>query len=81
MRAETCRACGEPLYQATYPKTGRHAPIEVAPSSGGNILLDEDAETYRILTGADLKEARDRGLLLRLNHFADCPGARRFHRT
>ncbi len=81
MRAETCRACGEPIYQVVYPKTGRRAPIEVAPSSNGNILLDEEADTYRILGGADLEEARERGLPLHKNHFADCPGAALFHRS
>ena len=81
MRAETCRACGETIFQALYPKTGRRAPIEAIPSSNGNVLLDEDAGTYRIVSGADLQAARDGGLSLHLNHFAGCPAAQRFHRS
>lgn len=54
-------------------QTGKRAPIESAPDERGNILVNLERGTYRILP-ADEHEAH-RGWL-HLNHFATCPQAK-----
>jgi glucose dehydrogenase len=53
--------------------TGNLAPINAAPAPDGNIHVDLEAQTYR-LVGRDFRpghETTDRYL----NHFATCPAA------
>jgi hypothetical protein len=72
--ARPCRSCGEPVYDLLYPKTGRSAPIEVRLSTNGNVVVDLEAATYRILTGEALAAARrDGSAELHVNHFISCP--------
>lgn len=80
---KTCEACGKALVGGLTMK-GKVAPIESEPSSGGNVLLQRHADgiVAAITFGNDTAQAlRERGVELRLNHFASCPQAERFNHT
>jgi hypothetical protein len=63
---------------------GARSPIDYAPSEKGNVLLLSPTDLGQVLAvvltkdGLDL--ARERGIPLRLNHFASCPNAEEFRR-
>lgn len=73
--ADTCIACGCPLIWSLSP-AGARSPIERYPASDGNVLLlgAEPLGVLAIVLSKDALElARDRGMALRRNHFAQCP--------
>ena len=80
---ETCSACGAHMIWAISP-AGARSPIDYAPSEKGNVLLLSPTDLGQVLAvvltkdGLDL--ARERGIPLRLNHFASCPNAEEFRR-
>lgn len=80
---ETCSACGSHMIWAISP-AGARSPIDYAPSEKGNVLLLSPTDLGQVLAvvltkdGLDL--ARERGIPLRLNHFASCPNAEEFRR-
>lgn len=84
-----CEGCGEPLVGAR-SKIGKVLPITVAPKDNGNVLLHRVHEPEGpsgemvvcawVLAGDTLGKARDNGVELRLNHFADCARAEDFKR-
>jgi len=76
-----CRRCPKAVVMLKHTGTGNYAPIEVAPSEKGNIMVDRQNGTYTILTKGALQKARDKGHPLHLNHFASCEYARSFART
>lgn len=77
MRIGSCRGCGTRTMMARYAKPPhRKAPIEVEPSDDGNILVT--GESYAILNPEERQRAKDRGFVLRKNHFATCKFARSF---
>lgn len=61
---------------ATHFETGKPAPIEVKPSDDGNILITGD--TYEVVTKDEREKAKQRGFVLRKNHFATCEFAKSF---
>jgi hypothetical protein len=73
MSAATCRYCGATIFWAKHKRTEKPAPIDDEASSDGNIALDLEEETYTVLTGTPLEEARARGQHLHTNHFMTCP--------
>lgn len=79
-----CEACGERLVGAAKPGERKVAPITVAPKETGNVLLWRDPDgtpRYAIVGHERTREyLRALDVPLRLNHFADCPKARRFRR-
>jgi len=74
--ARPCRSCGTLVLDLRHEGTGRHAPIESEPVPDGNIAIDLEAGTYR-LVGHDL---RSRAKAQYVNHFARCPEPGRFRR-
>ena len=75
--ARPCRACGVLIYDLRHIETGRHAPIESAPIDKGNVAIDLETGTYRIV-GVDFRPGHEAiGQRFR-NHFASCPAAKRF---
>lgn len=75
-----CTACGKPMIGAL-TATEKVAPVEVDPSDVGNVLLQRHADGVfvAITFGNETAEAlRQRGVELRLNHFATCPERERF---
>ena len=89
---KTCEACGRRMIGAVYPSTQKVAPIVLeeepedmpAEEGRGNILLFRRGGEVRyaiIENPTDRVKLREKGVPLRLNHFADCPEAARFHRT
>lgn len=76
----TCE-CGVPLVGAR-TKNGKVSPITVEPSPDGNVLLHKRAGEVNawVLAGDVLDKARENGVELRLNHFADCPNSSRYRR-
>jgi hypothetical protein len=76
MRVATCQKCQAEIVMASHIRTGNLAPIEVKPSDDGNILITGD--TYEIVPKDERHKVKDRGFVLRKNHFATCPFARSF---
>ncbi len=76
MKVGKCQKCEAKIVMSRHIRTGKLAPIEVQPSDDGNILITGD--TYEILSVEDRQKARDRGFVLRKNHFATCEFARSF---
>lgn len=77
-----CQACGVEMIGGLTLQ-GKVAPVEAEPSAGGNVLLQRHADgTVAAVTfGNDTADAlRQRGVELRLNHFASCPERERFNR-
>lgn len=78
-----CEACGEPLIGAL-GRSGRIAPITVAPYDDGNVLLHNRIDGSNrivcswVLAGDTLAKARENDVQLRRNHFMSCPHADRF---
>jgi hypothetical protein len=73
-----CRRCPAEIVWLRHATTGKRAPIDAQPDPNGNIEVDLEAGTYRIVSAAELGEARAIGLPLHLNHFATCPAAQEF---
>ena len=73
-----CRSCGVEVYDLTYSRTGKTAPIEARVSANGNVLIDLEEGIYTILSGDALEKARTVPVLaeLHVNHFTTCPQAR-----
>lgn len=79
-----CRGCGIPLLWALSP-SGKPCPLVPQPREDGNVLVLAPTGLAKplavVLSGELLQEARDAGVKLRLNHFADCPARKRFRKT
>lgn len=72
--------CETPILWLKHTGTGRQAPIDADPASGGNIAIDLIRGEYAVLSGYQLAEVRAAGEKLRLNHFVTCenpPGGKR----
>lgn len=75
---DACRSCHAPVIRLDHERTGNEAPIDRDPTPDGNIAIDLEAGTYRIVPKAE----RDQYVgQLRKNHFATCPQAEQWHRT
>jgi len=74
VNARPCYSCGTLVYDLEHVGTHRRAPIEVEPTTYGNIAIDLEAGTYR-LTGRDLRHPER---LHYRSHFASCPAAEKF---
>lgn len=77
LRPEYCRACGARIVMVRHVRTGKVAPVDEVPAERGNIEIDFDAGTYRILPAEEL-EARQGTGVYHTSHFATCPEAGRF---
>jgi hypothetical protein len=79
-----CEACGVEIVgarSASNPKSVM--PIVVAPHENGNVLIQQkDGELLAFVFGEPLirDKLREKGVVMRISHFADCPGADQFHR-
>jgi hypothetical protein len=71
----TCRSCQAQVVWLRNTTTGKSAPIDQALVPDGNIVVDLEAGTYRVLTGDAREDAVDRGDPLHFNHFITCPQA------
>ncbi len=72
MSVEHCGSCETPIYWLNHERTGKPAPIEAEPSPTGNIDIDLEAKTYRVIPRAMLAVGHGPA---HLNHFASCPDA------
>lgn len=70
-----CRSCPAEIYWLENMNTGKRAPIDARATHDGNIEIDLESESYRVLSGVELAEARAIGVALHKNHFATCPAA------
>jgi hypothetical protein len=71
--SDTCRSCHAEVLWLENTTTGKSAPIDAELVPDGNIVVDQVAGTYRVVTGDDRQDAIDRGDPLHLNHFVTCP--------
>lgn len=69
-----CISCGAPIYDLRSATTGRPAPIDVDPVERGNIKVDLEAGTYRVV-GVDLVNPSPNRYV---SHFTTCPDAVKF---
>jgi hypothetical protein len=79
-----CEGCGEPLVGAQ-PSTNPNTvmPVKMAPEPNGNILIQqvEGVLTGFVFGNPVIRGAlQDAGVVMRINHFADCPARERFQR-
>lgn len=75
---QNCRSCGEPIYWLRHETTGKTAPVDLAQSAGGNLLINLDASTYRNVPASEREAHKD---WLHTNHFATCKDAPSWHKT
>lgn len=72
--ATFCRSCNAEVVWLVHERTGKRAPIDAAPADGGNVAVDLEAGTYRIVRKRDELAAGG----LHTNHFATCEQAARW---
>lgn len=72
-----CRTCGATIFWRRNLNSRQVAPIDELPTPDGNCLVG--VETYGVLAGEYLAEARANKTPLHLNHWATCtkPPAKR----
>jgi hypothetical protein len=77
----TCRACGAELINVQHEKTGKFAPVDLAPNVHGNIVALDNG-CYRVL-GMRALALVPPHIRLYSNHYMTCPKAElfRYHRN
>jgi hypothetical protein len=70
-----CRSCGAAVYWLRNDSTGNLSPIEAEPAANGNLKVDLEAGTYRVIR--KLEDSSDPRYI---NHFATCPNSARHHK-
>lgn len=76
-----CSSCGAPVLDLKHERTGHLAPIDAQPlAHGGNIVVDLEAGTYRVLDAKERQAhyAQSPRSGLYKSHFATCPDAPQF---
>jgi hypothetical protein len=63
-KQSTCRSCGTRIYWLMHEVTGKRAPIDAESREGGNVAVDLEHGTYRIVPAT--------GQPAYTNHFATC---------
>lgn len=66
-----CPRCRAPVLPLAHERTGTVAPIDPEPVRGGNITVDPERATYRILPRAELDLSPNR--VLHTSHIVTCP--------
>lgn len=69
-----CRSCNAKIYWLKNDKTGKPAPIDVAPSDAGNVEIDLSAHTYHVLGRPELLQSPTYPKR-HTSHFQTCPSA------
>lgn len=74
-----CRGCNAPIMWAI-TEEGKRAPLDITPSTAGNVLAWASQKEMRCATfaGDTLAALVAHGVPLRTNHFMTCPVADRF---
>lgn len=70
-----CRWCGAAIFWLLYPSTGKWAPIDQGINPAGNIIVDLEAQTYRIVSKEEHEATAAAGGRFHLNHWATCTKA------
>jgi hypothetical protein len=74
-----CKWCGRGIRYIPHEESRKTAPIDDVPTRDGNILIDEEKGTYRIVTThTELAKYIGR---LHMNHWATCPKAAEHRRA
>lgn len=69
-----CRWCGRKVFWLNHERTGKRAPIDAYPSPNGNVGINQENGTYRIITAQmSLEDMFSTGRYT--NHWATCPEA------
>lgn len=70
-----CRSCQSLVYWLTNPNTGKRMPVDAVPHEfGGNVQIDLEHGTFKVLGKAAAAEARKTERLHR-SHFVTCKNA------
>ena len=80
MTKQLCRSCDAPIFMLKHAETGKYNPINVEPAPNGNLSLDLEKETYRLLSGPVLQVAQESGCDLHISHFATCKFAKQYRK-
>jgi hypothetical protein len=79
-----CAACGEPLVGARSSTNPRSVmPVVATPHPNGNVLLQQKDGVLVgfVIANPMLRQMLlDMGVVMRVNHFADCPHAAEFRK-
>lgn len=79
-----CSACGVPIVGARSSSNPANVlPVVVEPAANGNVLIQQvdGVLTAFVFGNAVVRSAlQEKGVQMRLNHFADCPQAGTFER-
>jgi hypothetical protein len=73
--ASECRSCGAEVIFVRSAATGRRMILDVEPTQGGNVALDDAGQAAYVLSGSVLERAQDTQEPLYTSHFATCPQA------
>lgn len=77
-----CASCDAPIIWLTHETTGRCAPINAESRIiVGNIVVNRQAGTYRVLNAQQRQEAQEAHTPLYTNHFMSCPKAHAWHKS
>lgn len=80
-----CSACGTEIIGARSASNPKNTmPVVVEPNANGNVLLQQkDGVLTGFVFGDPVVRGalQDAGVVMRVNHFADCAGAEKFRRT
>ncbi len=66
--------CRAHVFWLKHERTGKTAPIDVEPTDRGNIEVNLEAGTYRIVPEPERAERRGSDSLF-MNHWVTCPAA------
>lgn len=79
-----CRACGTPIVGARSSSNPANVlPVVVEPVANGNVLIQQkDGVLTGFVIGNPVVRGalQEAGVVMRINHFADCPQAASFER-
>lgn len=76
--ATTCRSCGTRVWFLRHERTGTVTPIETEPAPKGDIAVDLDRGTWRVVRQRSKRQAPDGPL--HMAHFATCTEAGNWRR-
>lgn len=75
-----CQSCGARIIRLRHERTRKVAPIDADPNPAGNVLVDLEAGTYRVLTREDRAAAVPPEGDRYSTHFQTCPNAEQWRR-
>lgn len=70
-----CRGCGADILWLDHPVTRKRAPIDAYPDITGNVIVDQEAGTWRVATNHEKLQHAGK---MHNSHFATCPYSQQY---